>query len=251
MKKKALLLLALTVVSASIFAQDKKLRLGLTLFPTINIIKPDVDAINKEKNGFGFSYGLITDFGFGSNYAFSTGLHISTTSGTVSYKDRAFPDTDKTNNFAADTEAKYNLKYIDIPLTLKLRTNEIGYITYYGQFGLGLGINIKATQDLETTYGADKKVLTVEDQDISDDTKLFRTALIVGGGIEYSISGNTALQIGLTFNNGFSNILNGKVPSTDANGDVETTSGNTEIKYSDKKRSATNNFFALNLGIFF
>jgi opacity protein-like surface antigen len=251
MKKKALLLLALTIVSASIFAQDKKLRLGLTLFPTVNVFKPDVDGLDKIKNGIGFSYGLLADYAIGENYAFSTGLQISTINGTFSYKDRAFPNDDKTQNFSAITEAKYKLKYIDIPLTLKLRTNEIGYITYYGQFGLGLGVNIKATSDYETTYGSSNTVLTKEEVDIAEDIKLFRTSLIVGAGIEYSISGSTAIQIGFTFNNGFSNILNGKMPQVDANGDVETTNGNTEISYSDKKRSATNNIFALNLGIFF
>ena len=36
------------------------------------------------------------------------------------------------------------LKYLEIPLTLRLRTNEIGYITYWVQVGVGLGFNIKA-----------------------------------------------------------------------------------------------------------
>jgi opacity protein-like surface antigen len=232
MKKKALLLLALTVVSASIFAQDKKLRLGLTLFPTVNVFKPDVNGLEKTKNGVGFSYGLLADYAIGENYAFSTGLHISTFNGTLSYKDSI---SEGSIMYQTENEAKLKLKYIEIPLTLKLRTNEIGYITYYGQFGLGLGVNIKATQKSETKYTANNeaKTLIAEDKDIADDIKLFRTALIVGAGIEYSISGNTAIQLGFTFNNGFSNILNGTVPNTGT------------------KKSATNNVFALNLGIFF
>ncbi|MFT6845514.1 MAG: opacity protein-like surface antigen [Flavobacteriales bacterium] len=250
MKKKALLLLTLAVISTSIFAQDKKLRLGLTLFPTLNVFKPDVEAIEKSANGFGFSYGLLGDYSFGENYAFSTGLLINSTSGTLRYADRAFPDTDRSNNFAAITEADYNLKYISIPLTLKLRTNEIGYITYYGQFGLGLDINIKATQDTETKYG-NGQTLTDKEVDISDDIKLFRTALVIGAGIEYNISGNTAIQVGLTFNNGFSNILNGSVPELDTDGNVKVDDSTDEIESSSKQRSATNNYFALNLGIFF
>lgn len=249
MKKKLLVLLALGLVYVTTYAQENKLRFGLTVFPTLNVIKPDVDAIEKTKNGLGFSYGLLTDFTFRSNYSFSTGLLISQFNGTISYPDRAFPDeNDRSNNFPATTEAKLKLQYIEIPLTLKLRTNEIGYITYYGQFGLGLGINIKATQDLEIKYNS--QTLTVDDQEINDDIKLFRSALVVGGGIEYNLSGNTAIQVGITFNNGFTNILNGKVAATDGNGDVQVDSNN-EIVRSDKDRSATNNYFALNLGIFF
>lgn len=250
MKKKALLLLAITAITSSVFAQDKKVRLGLTLFPTLNVFKPDVDAIEKTKNGMGFSYGLLIDYNFGDNYAFSTGLHINTTKGSVKYKDVAYPNEDRSINAPASTEATYALKYIDIPLTLKLKTNEIGYITYYGQFGLGLGVNIKARQDIETTYGPSNQTLNDEDIDIASDIRLFRTALVVGAGIEYGISGNTAIQVGFTFNNGFSNILSGNVPEVDSNGDV-VTDANNNIVDSSQKRSATNNYFALNVGIFF
>lgn len=252
MKKKALLFVTLIAISTALLAQDNKLRFGLTAFPTVNVFKPDVDALEKTKNGLGFSYGLLTDFGFGTNYSFSSGLIISSYRGTLTYKDVAFHDPNNKSNFDnnATTTADYTLKYIDLPLTLKLRTNEIGYMTYYGQFGLGLGINIKATQDTETKYGTGNQVLTAETVNISDDIKLFRASLIVGAGIEYSISGSTAIQVGLTFNNGFSNILNGEIPEFESDGKIKVDSNN-EIVNSSKKRSATNKVFALNLGIFF
>ena len=36
------------------------------------------------------------------------------------------------------------MQYINIPLGLKLKTNEIGYFTFYANLGLDAGINIKA-----------------------------------------------------------------------------------------------------------
>jgi len=44
---------------------------------------------------------------------------------------------DEINNvfIPRNIDQSYNLKYVEIPLSLKLRTNEIGYLTYYGNFG--------------------------------------------------------------------------------------------------------------------
>ena len=62
---------------------------------------------------------------------------------------------------------------------------------------------------------------------------MLRGSLIVGVGVEYSVGGRTALVGGLTFNNGFTNVLKG---TNDAVG---------------RKPSAINNFLELTLGVMF
>ena len=49
------------------------------------------------------------------------------------------------NSFKLLAKLVLNLDFI--PLVLKLKTNEIGYFTYYGEFGATLGLKTKSTVD--------------------------------------------------------------------------------------------------------
>ena len=40
-------------------------------------------------------------------------------------------------------ERKYKINYVNIPLILKMKTKEIGYFTYFGEFGAVLGFKTK------------------------------------------------------------------------------------------------------------
>ena len=46
-----------------------------------------------------------------------------------------------------NVDRSYSLQYVELPLTFKMRTKEMGYTTVYGRFGLGLGMNVKAEAD--------------------------------------------------------------------------------------------------------
>ena len=81
---------------------------------------------------------------------------------------------------------------------LKLKTNEIGYFTFYTHLGVNTGINIKATGEVEN--------YELDNTNISDEVKLFNLAYFIGAGAEYSIGGNTAIVLGLTYTNGFVDI---------------------------------------------
>jgi hypothetical protein len=143
-----------------------------------------------------------------------------------------------------------------------LRTNEIGYITYWGQFGLGLGVNLRAKGDDVIDYLYEKgsidgsivwedssiKSEEIEDEDIKNDINIFRTSLIVGGGIEYNVSGNTSIIAGIVFNNGFSNTLKGEGVRTDSADLVEYNVDKDPLLYDLK---AISNFVELKVGILF
>jgi hypothetical protein len=80
-----------------------------------------------------------------------------------------------------------------------LRTNQIGYITYFGQFGLQAGVRIRSRSDVSgpSLTVAENKV------DFSNDVTLPDFGLLIGGGLEYAVSGNTALLGAIQFYNGF------------------------------------------------
>ena len=132
---------------------------------------------------------------------------------------------------SAEITRTYKLQYVEIPLTIKMHTQEIGYLTYYGRFGAGLGINVRSKAKDSYTSGSD--LLTIDRDNIKSETRLFKGSLIVGLGAEYSLGGRTSAIIGLTYNNGFSNVLKGT---------------NQVIQ---KKPSALANYVELTLGIMF
>ena len=56
----------------------------------------------------------------------------------------------------------------------------------------------------------------VEDSDIKDDINNSNVSLIIGAGIEYILSGNTNLLLGIVYKNGFTDVINGD-PKANAN----------------------------------
>jgi hypothetical protein len=200
-----------------------KYRIGFKIEPNMSWFTPKEKYLEATDNKIRFSYGLITDIHFTENYAIGTGLNIITNGGEVSYKKQIFEGN---TEYVIATERDMSLKYVEIPLTLKMRTNEIGYITYWGQFGVGLGIKVDARMDESYSYELEladqgweeitsKQPVSDENINISSSIKPMRASLIIGAGIEYSISGTTAIVAGINFNNGFTNVLKGEGLKTD------------------------------------
>ncbi|WP_025142081.1 porin family protein [Pedobacter jeongneungensis] len=216
-------ILILSLLSFGAWAQNSSLtnygfRLGLTATPTFGWIKPEqgkTDGI-----ALGFSYGLIGDFNFAPNYSFATALTITSINGKSTEVNAEPYYTGGSIPKAYDL--KYKLQYVDLPLTVKLKTIKADGKRWYGQFGLSNSFNISAKQDAVT----DGSVVG-DNLNVSDNIKLYRAGLIIGGGGEFDISGNTSIVAGLTFNNGFTNIV------------------------SDKGRNVKNHYLALNFGVFF
>ncbi|NND94011.1 MAG: PorT family protein [Flavobacteriales bacterium] len=261
MKKLFLPIIAICLIFNNIDAQDDRpIRIAFAIQPATSWLVPEGDILEKDANRLAFSYGIITDFTIAGNpnYAFSTGVLINSQGGTITnpmYHDgetTMFNKGDSTttliDEFAESTE-KYRLQYLDIPLTLKLKTNEIGYFTYYGQFGLDLSFNIKARQDIDYKFPSEPEI-NKEDINISEDISFFRTALQVGAGVEYNISGDTYLVGGIVWNNGLNNVFSDKnfVKAND-DGEPEFT-GNNALREGEKMK-VTSNYIGLTLGVFF
>jgi len=218
-------ILILSLLSFGAWAQNSPLtsygfRLGLTATPTFGWIKPEQGKTDGV--ALGFSYGLIGDFNFAPNYSFSTALTITSINGK-STEANVLPYFTGTSSTAPKAyDLKYKLQYVDLPLTVKLKTVKADGKRWYGQFGLSNSINISAKQDAVTGG-----TVAGDNLNVSDNIKLYRAGLIIGGGGEFDISGNTSIVAGLTFNNGFTNIV------------------------SDKGRNVKNHYLALNFGVFF
>jgi opacity protein-like surface antigen len=231
MKNIALTLSLILLISANIFSQAykdyKSLKLGLKVSPNLGWLRPETRNFENDGIRFGFSYGLISDFRLAENYYVGSGLFITHWGGKL-----LMPAKELVNDveIAVTQRRTYNLQYLEIPLTLKLLTNEIGYSTYYGQFGIGLGANINAKG--EDRFYNDSYVRVDESPDIKSDITFMRVALVIGAGMEYSLAKNASVLVGVEYNNGFTNLLKSKPEHT-------------------SKHSAVTNYFQLTIGIVF
>lgn len=203
-KNLLLVILVIMMVPFASIAQQKPFKLGLQIAPGLGWMRPDA-ATGYESDGarFGFTWGFISDFALTDNYFVSTGFNLLSNTGQIDFKDiktiQGVPQS-------GSTLRKYNLKYIEIPVTIKMKTNQFGAMKYYGQIGFGPAFNISAKAADEFAYTTGN---LNEDVDISDEVGLLQASLIFGVGTEYYIDKSTAISASLMFRNGFTNLLDG------------------------------------------
>ena len=201
--KKIVVIITLSLLTTfSLTAQN--FRFGLTASPLLSWFGVSGDDVQSDGVKLGFQYGLLFEGNIGpaDNYVFSSGLIINSAGGFLT-------GGDSSDVFYITIRSTY----IEIPLSLKLRTNEVNYMRYYGQFGLTPGINIKARYDQEDANGN----LIVDDYNLKEKTatgdkyNLFNVSLTLGLGAEYSLTETTVLTGGLFFQNGFMNVYENSV----------------------------------------
>lgn len=260
----------LTSLTAQDTEVDRKFRFGLKGATNVSWGKTDNKNMENDAAGMGFTYGLMGDYRFGKNYSFTFGLDVTNfnhkmgfLSDTTSLQSKSSATgNDTILMYPASSVYKNHMGFVNIPVALKMSTNEIGYMTYFAQFGLELGVQYKAEADVESTVLKPSGLGTIlaEDYDIATQTSLFRTALVIGGGVEYNISGKTSLVVGLTYSNGFSNMYTKNYTLPDPNVDNRTVTfdKNGDLKYSGGKllvdgdfKQAYLRYITLNVGVFF
>lgn len=203
------------VVGISAFSQGN-FRFGLHFSPNIGWISPTTNGYEKDGSAANYGFGLNAEFGLGTgeNYAVATGIGGTNISGAITAE-------------GASDNFKVNAKYIDIPVAIKLKTNQIGYITYFGKFGLSNAILV----------GAKSEAGEETNQEFHKDMIPVRAGLLVGIGAEYNISGKTNILVGLDFNSGFTGVFKKDAFENGAGEDL--------------KIKSKNSLISLNLGVFF
>ncbi|MDP2176426.1 MAG: porin family protein [Bacteroidota bacterium] len=242
--KQLLLLFLICNFTVSALAQDDRdLRIGFKIIPGFNWVKPNTNLIQKQGMNIGFSFGLMADIKLDENYYFTTEINVSSMNNRLKLKDTSIQIiNNNSGNEFSKISYKYNLQYIEIPLTFKFRTNENDGLRFWGQFGLAPGIlignKVKTSAQTvnvgnpgfpsnESYIPNDKANDNLDFVDYQDNINAIRASMIIGAGIEYRLGGNTSFYSGLRFNNGFTDILN------------------------DKKNKAINNVLGLEIGFFF
>jgi long-subunit fatty acid transport protein len=203
---KKLFTLGLCILFAhSIYAQSedfKKFHFGLKVSSGFTWLKPDDTNLKNDGTKLSFGYGVITEFAFTENYSFVTGININANRGAI--RQTSTVEVTPGTTVAVETSSKLKIQYLELPVTLKMKTNEIGMIKYFGQFGFGNSFRLKSAADVSTTVNGVKT--TTDNVDINKSINLIREALIVGVGIEYNLTGSTSLIASVNYDNGFTRV---------------------------------------------
>jgi hypothetical protein len=196
MRKPFVIAMLLTILFANTYAQQK-IRFSVFANPCINWLQSDNKSVVSGSSAIGFDAGLTVDKYFAENYAFSSGISITSLGGNLSFND---PVTFKNASASiVGASVKYKLQYITVPLGIKLKTKQIGYFTYFANLGFNLQMNIRAIGT--SNDGA-------LNDNISNEVNLLNLGYFFSAGAEYSLGGNTSAIFGLTYSNGFIDITN-------------------------------------------
>lgn len=292
--KRIVIISALVIFATQLFSQDeakdlKNVRFGLKVTPSVNWYKPDGNIMSRNGVVPKIGGGLVIEFRMGKVAAFVTGVQIDMDGGKVKYKNDGIANNNSNtvsyyytnlddviadyNSRPSDqagytsfdqTHTKYQLNerefkatYFTIPLAIKLKTKQIGLMTYYGQVGINNSFrwNAKANDKvtvLPTSTGIGGASDTKSKVDIKREMNVYTGALTFGGGCEINLSGTTSLLVGLNYNLGFTSVTkkSSETLEKQTNGPNYTTVGS---DYFQQKMPQTlkSNAVVLTIGVLF
>ncbi|WP_066506280.1 porin family protein [Rufibacter sp. DG15C] len=214
----------------SSYNASAQVEIGVKISPSLafsRTIAQDKYKFEAEGSKPGFGVGVVADYFFGTNYAVSGGLTYNIKGGNVSY-DYSYPDPASTGTIRVQGKDELSLQYLEIPIALKLFTNEITTDTrFYFQAGTSLNTMLNAkVNEKKVDDGGDKF------------TKRFNTFeidVLIGVGAEKKIGESTKLFAGITYHRGL----------TDADDAYYAD------LFGDDKVELKNNSFSLDLGVKF
>jgi hypothetical protein len=202
--KKVLLITLVLVLSMGVYAQ--KFSGGLMIGPSIGWLKSDSKSLTTDKARFSYTWGAFIDRNLSDNFALSTGIYINEVGGKIKYNNlTGFVYDDSTNvTYFDESLVKYKVRYIELPISLKGMTNEIGHFKYHLKIGLSPMIKWKAKADIETVYNSVS--YSPENVNFSEEVNAFNLAFHVGGGTQLLLGGTTALIAEIVYYNGITDI---------------------------------------------
>jgi opacity protein-like surface antigen len=214
MKKLLLTLCTVALVVNGVQAQDytserlpsksggklSKFRFGLYLAPGISSLKPasattgsvEKYTVAKGKGKASFGFGLNAEKPLTNKYALVTGVGLDWQGGSMVSTKTAGTDTSYVSSNVA-----YKLKYIQIPLGLKLKATNINKFQIYGQIGLDASILIGNKSDGTIGTG------TVAGVSLKKTLAPATLGMDLGIGTEFKVSEDNSAYVALMYRNGF------------------------------------------------
>jgi len=185
----------------SLHAQTTRVKFNVEVDPQSAWFSSDEASVKPDGAIIHLHAGLNMDYYFSEKYAFVLGVGINNLGGNLLYADSTeFSSKGEPLQVVPNQSVKLNLQYIDIPIGLKLKTDEMGYATYFLQLGFNPMINLNAKASSEEA--------SFDKVDIKESINTFYLGYHVGIGIEYNLGGSTSLIGGVRWTSGFTDVTN-------------------------------------------
>ncbi|RLD48485.1 MAG: hypothetical protein DRI94_12460 [Bacteroidetes bacterium] len=202
--KKLSLLIIIAFIASNAFSQ--KFTGGIAVSPIISYMKPDISKkVENNKMKFGFNVGLVGDINLTKNFAISTGINVNNFGGSLKYTDSIasfsvdLGTSDTAYSLNSGAIVDYKLQFVEIPISIKGKTNEIGYMTYFLRAGINPMFRWKAKGIVNGGTIADN-------ESIKKEVAPLFMAYNIGGGFYYSLGGSTKLMVEVVYKNGLTDI---------------------------------------------
>lgn len=184
------------LISATFYTYSQS-KLGLKFSPSISTNRISlIDSLyDVEASGsnFKFSLGLIYDHEITETYYFSTGLIFVPK--YVGFEAFVEPEMAGDTTYSGNPMEEYRLNYLQIPLSLKLFTNEVQPdMRIYFQVGLAGEFRV-FSEPID------------EDYNLIEEFKGMDMTILGGAGVEYRAGINTTLFGGITYQRGLGNVV--------------------------------------------
>jgi len=184
-------------------------RFGVKIDPQISWFNIIGDISEPADNNIGVNVGLMADKYFTENYAVSFGASLNNTGSTITYKDdQTFELNDEDKTLSADEPLALNIQYLQLPLGLKFLSKSIGYIQIYADLGADGYFRIRSLASSGDAFSRN---------DAKKETQIFNLGYHFGGGIEYSLGGNTSIVTGITYSSGLIDVVKNKDDNVNIN----------------------------------
>jgi hypothetical protein len=214
MRKIAFWVLILTTVVQSGFSQNntanpdralEDVRFGFQSSPTISWMQTDIGRISSAGPNLGLKLGMMAEFYFRQNYAFSSGIGFFFNAGGTLLHDYPGIYWDPSilpsgiDTLPGMVKLKYGVQLVEIPLGLKMRTREFNHQRYFLEPQITLGFKTQA-RGSATGLGLGEDIYKLN---IRKEVNPINLSWGIYAGMEHNIDRNTSLVVGAGFQIGF------------------------------------------------
>ena len=212
MKKSLLIVGLLLAMSLTASAQNKGFAFGFKLGPGFDWTGSTTGAAKSEGMRTGFGVGVVAEYYFADNYAIVTGVNVNMNRGHYSFDNgRMVMGADSVQVLETYPVDRYFKSTVyEIPLMLKMMTNELGNLPLraYAQVGAGIGYAQKVKVK-------DRYLDVVGDEYVASNKEFsnLRASMKIGACAQYAIDESTRIFAGLYFSHDFINNINYITPN--------------------------------------
>lgn len=218
-------------VSLSTFAQrtadDNRFEFGLRIAPIISWTSSDSKTLEPGGNSLDWNYGLTLSKKINERYLWSTEINVAYINTKMKFTSVDY-EKGSMSGSGFDVNLTYHQSYIEIPLLIKMRTNEIkDNMRIYGEFGLGNSFLFRNKADVDSkTSALNITNMDVDNPDASDKFTLkhsdnqqtasiqlnaYRMSMIIGAGAIFDINSTSHLYAGLRYNGAINDMMSDDV----------------------------------------